>query len=86
MSRIVLLKMDGDDQVEVRTSGDQTWMDLTDRFIQFMQGCGYSVTGGDVATYLAETYGMSVSTVTVDDWGDDYSAEINTFTPWTPSK
>lgn len=52
MSRIVFLRMDGEDQVELKMSGDLTWMDVTDRFVQFLQGCGYFVTADEVAGYL----------------------------------
>ncbi len=55
MSRIVFLRMDGEDQVELKMSGDLTWMDVTDRFVQFLQGCGYFVTVDDVADYLQDS-------------------------------
>ena len=35
-----------------------TWQEVTDRFIYFLQGCGYIVNGIDVADYLSEQYGF----------------------------
>ena len=47
-----MLRMDGDDQVEIRMDGNITWMEVTDRFVQFLQGCGYQVTDQDIVDYL----------------------------------
>lgn len=33
-----------------------TWTDVADKFIYFLQGCGYIVNGIDVADYLSEQY------------------------------
>ena len=35
-----------------------TWKEIADRFIFFLQGCGYIVDGIDVAEYLVEQYGF----------------------------
>lgn len=53
MSKIVFLRLDGDEQVEVRMSGDATWMEVTSKFVNFLRGAGYSVTEDDVGQYLS---------------------------------
>lgn len=44
-------------EIVVRDS-DDTWMQVTDEFIHFLQACGYIVEGIDVADYLQERYGF----------------------------
>lgn len=44
-------------EIVVRDS-DDTWMQVTDEFIHFLQACGYIVEGIDVADYLEEQYGF----------------------------
>jgi len=53
MSRIVFLRMDGDNQVEVRMNGDATWMEVTSKFVDFLRGAGYGVTEQDVGDFLS---------------------------------
>lgn len=79
MNRIVFLNMNGEDQVEVKMSGALTWMDITDRYLQFLQGCGFQVTGADVAAYLSDVYGMSIDSYDLPSEAvEDTFAESNT--------
>lgn len=82
MSQFVLLKMDGDDQVEARMSGDVTWMELSERFVNFLQGCGYIVTGADVAAHMVEVYGTAIDD-SLPIRVEDSIAEPNTITVTT---
>lgn len=37
-----------------------TWPEVTDRFINFLQGCGYVVRGSDVAEHLMEQFAFEL--------------------------
>ena len=56
MSKIVFIQFGDTRQLELKIDGDTTWMSVTDEFVSFLQGCGYQVTGADVADYLTEVY------------------------------
>lgn len=85
MSRIVFLRMDGDDQVEIRMDGDATWMEVTERFVQFLQGCGYQVTEEQLYEYFAEVSRPAVEEYQPYTDGDfTYSSESDyDFAPLT---
>lgn len=76
MSRIVFLRMDGDSQVEVRMSGDATWMEVTDKFVNFLRGAGFSVSEKDIGQYLSPSLENSMPfewgevTVSATDYND----------------
>lgn len=65
MNKIVFLKMDGENQIEHRISGDTTWMEVTDRFVEFLRGCGHFVEPSDISDYLSEGTSTSISTPSV---------------------
>jgi hypothetical protein len=56
MSKIVFIQFGDTRQLELKIDGDSTWMTVADEFVSFLQGCGYQVTGADVADYLKEVY------------------------------
>ena len=56
MSEIVFSQISDTRQLELKIDIDSTWMTVTDEFVSFLQGCGYQVTGADVAGYLTEVY------------------------------
>lgn len=39
-----------------RLNEDLTWTEVVDEFVHFLQGCGYIVSGSDVASYLMDQY------------------------------
>lgn len=57
MSEIIFSQINDTRQLELKIDGDSTWMAVTDEFVSFLQGCGYQVTGADVANYLTEVCG-----------------------------
>ena len=57
MSKIVFIQFGDTRQLELKIDGGSTWMDVTEEFVLFLQGCGYQVTGADVADYLSEVHG-----------------------------
>lgn len=59
MSDIVFSQISDTRQLELTIDGDSTWMAVTEEFVAFLQGCGYQVTGTDVADYLTEVYGIT---------------------------
>lgn len=59
MSKIVFIQFGDTRQLELKIDGDSTWMTVTEEFVSFLQGCGYQVTGTDVADYLTEVYGTT---------------------------
>lgn len=71
MSKIVFIQFGETRQLELKVDGDQTWMGITDEFISFLQGCGYQVTGKDVADYLDEVHGSY-------DLGDTFEYSTDT--------
>lgn len=42
--------------LQMRIDEGATWVDVTDRFVEFLQGCGYVLQGIDVAEHLMEQY------------------------------
>lgn len=56
MSKIVFIQFGDTRQLELKIDGDSTWMTVADEFVSFLQGCGYQVTGAEVADYLTEVY------------------------------
>ena len=42
--------------LQMRIEEDATWVDVSNRFVEFLQGCGYIVQGIDVAEYLMDEY------------------------------
>lgn len=42
--------------VQMKSVEDATWKEVADDFVNFLQGCGYIVTGIEVAEYLEEQY------------------------------
>lgn len=56
---IVFKKKDNDGEyLQMRIEDGATWVDVTDRFVEFLQGCGYVLQGIDVAEHLMEQYGF----------------------------
>lgn len=54
---IIFKKKDHDDDyMQMKIHDGATWVDVTDRFVEFLQGCGYIVQGIDVAEHLMEQY------------------------------
>lgn len=54
---IVFKKKDNDGEyLQMRIDDGATWVDVTDRFVEFLHGCGYIIQGIDVAEYLMEQY------------------------------
>jgi len=47
----------GDDKLEMIISNRHTWTDLSDEYLKFLTGCGYSVTARDLADYFSEMAG-----------------------------
>lgn len=43
-------------RVSMVVDEEGTWFDLTDRFIEFMLGCGYVFDYMEVADYIKESY------------------------------
>jgi len=42
-------------ETEVSFKSEQ-WEDVCDRFLSFLQGCGYNLKGEDLANYFSEQY------------------------------
>ena len=93
MSRIVFLKMDEEDQVEVRMSGDLTWDVIADRFGSFLQACGYQVSTEDLAQYYADINGLEIftptteeapNTITVSNASYDFQPLTSAMKNWNP--
>ena len=80
MSKIVFIQLGDTRQLELKIDGDSTWMNVTDEFVSFLQGCGYQVTGADVADYLTEVYSeVDYSPEEIFDFGlADYQYQQNT--------
>lgn len=54
---IVFKKKDHDGEyLQMKIDDGATWVDVTDRFVEFLQGCGYVLQGIDVAEHLMEQY------------------------------
>lgn len=54
---IILKKKDNDGEyLQMRIDDGATWVDVTDRFVEFLQGCGYIIQGIDVAEHLMGQY------------------------------
>lgn len=46
--------------IQMKLNDDATWMEATDTFVSFLQGCGYIVRGYEVGAYLCEQYAFQV--------------------------
>jgi len=46
--------------IQMKLNDDATWMEATDSFVSFLQGCGYIVRGHEVGAYLCEQYAFQV--------------------------
>lgn len=56
---IIFKKKDSDDEyLQMQISDGATWVDVTNRFVEFLQGCGYIVQGIDIAEHLITQYGF----------------------------
>ena len=56
-NKILFIKDDEDGQVMLTISTGVTWPELSETYLQFLQGCGYHVTAADLAEYYAELSG-----------------------------
>lgn len=74
MSKIVFIQFGDTRQLELKIDGDSTWMTVTEEFVSFLQGCGYQVTGADVAGYLNEVYG-DLSYEPTDDFNFEFTGD-----------
>lgn len=62
--KTIFIRFDEGQQVEIKTNSE-TWMDVTDVFVNFLQGCGYIVDRYDIADYLNEDRNWSEEEDTV---------------------
>jgi len=42
----------------IEVDGNATWWEVTNRFIQFLQGTGYQVNVYEIGEYITEEYGF----------------------------
>lgn len=56
MSEISFNQINDNRQLSLTIDGDTTWMVVAEEFISFLQGCGYQVTGAEVADYLLQVH------------------------------
>jgi hypothetical protein len=57
---MLLKKKHGEGYIQMKLNDDATWMEATDSFVSFLQGCGYIVRGHEVGDYLCEQYAFQV--------------------------
>ena len=46
--------------VQMHIADDATWMEVTDQFVNFLQGCGYVVEGSEIGQYLVHEYHFQI--------------------------
>ena len=49
-------KKDGESYIQMKLAEDASWIEAVDKFVHFLQGCGYIVKGLDIAEYLLHEY------------------------------
>lgn len=74
MSEIVFSQIGEHHDMTMTINSDVTWHELTDQFVAFLRGCGYQVTGADVADYMTEVFGSNIEQMEVYPY-DEYPAE-----------
>lgn len=68
-------RFDEDRSTELKLHNDDvTWMDLSEEFFAFLQGCGYQMTREDFAEYWGqyaepESEGVTASVTWPSSWG-----------------
>lgn len=69
--------MDKNGMVEVKINDTNgTWMDLSEEFFRFLQGCGYQLTREDFAHYWAEATNTQYQANDDSDWYADDTGGI----------
>lgn len=57
---IIFSRKHEDERLRMALSDGLTWGEVTDRFVNFLQGCGYIVRGSDVAQHLMDQYAFEL--------------------------
>lgn len=74
---IIFKKKDHDGEyLQMRIEGGADWGEVTDRFVEFLQGSGYVLQGIDVAEYLMEQYAFQKPQPISAEWVDQPRSEI----------